>query len=83
MTLRKHPKSRFWFAVVRKLSGGWTNLSTKCRKKDAAMRVALEMQAAADEALQGRLAESQARKFISNVFEGVNKKPLPSASLDA
>jgi len=47
------------------------------------MRVALEMQAASDEALQGRLAESQARKFIANVYERVNRKPLPSASLDA
>jgi integrase len=80
-SIRKHPRSPFWYAVIRKVTGVWTNVSTKMRKREDAKRFALDMQRGIDEAIAGRLVESQARKVISEAYQTVNQRALPSATI--
>lgn len=85
-SLRKDPRSPFWIAVVQKADGAWTNVSTKLRKatknKAAALKFALKLQDTVEDALAGRLVESQARRFISDVYQIVNKRELASVSIN-
>lgn len=84
-TVRKYPKSSFWQAVICKVNGLWTTVSTKLKNteanKEAAKKFALDMQRGIDEAKAGRLVESQARKVISEAYQSANHKELVNVTI--
>jgi integrase len=80
-TLRKHPRSPYWQAVITLPDGRRTNRSTKCRDRKKAIRVAQQLEDVAIAAREGRLVSVAARKTISDIYRLANKEELPSATV--
>ena len=80
-TLRKHPRSPYWLAVITLPDGRRTNRSTKCRDRKKAIRVAQQLEDTANAAREGRLVSVAARKTISDIYWLANKEELPSATV--
>ena len=68
-SLRKHPKSKFWFAIFWLPDGRKTTRSTKSTDRREAQRIADKYEDASQLAANGRLSESQARKVISDILQ--------------
>ena len=80
-SLRKHPKSPFWFACFTLPDGRRTNRSTGTSEKRKALTIALKYEDAAREAVTGRFVESRARKAIADIYAIANTDNLPGATV--
>ena len=76
-SLRKHPRSSYWFACITLPDGRRTQRSTKQTDRRKAQRIAESF----EDATNRKLTEAQARRVISDIFEIVNGKPLVSKTI--
>lgn len=76
-SIRKHPKSKFWFACITLPDGRQTQRSTKQTDAKKARAFAEKIEAAG----RGKLTERQARKIVSEIFEMVNGEKLPGSTV--
>ena len=74
-SLRKHPKSPFWFACITLPDGRQTQRSTKLTDRKKAQQFADKL----EEAGRGKLAEKQARKILAEIYQIVNHDALPGS----
>ena len=79
-SLRKHPRSPFYFACYTQSDGRRTQRSTGIDDKCKAMAIAIKYEDAAREAAAGRIIESRARKVISDVYMLANAEVLPNST---
>ena len=80
-SVHRIPRSPYWHAAYYLPDGRRTLRSTKCRDKRKALRVAFEFQKATDKAKEGRLAETQARQVIADIYAIANREALPHATV--
>src|SRR5438046_3172564 len=76
-SLRKHPKSKFWYACITLPDGRQTQRSTRETNRKRAFRIAEKY----EEASKRRLSEAQARKVIRDLYEIHNHELLDSANV--
>lgn len=81
-SLRRFPKSPFWFACFTGPDGRRVQRSTKEVERRRAQKIADQYEAAALESRLGFLSERQARKIISEIFEISNRQTLPNDSIE-
>ena len=74
-SLRKHPKSPFWFACITLPDGRQTQRSTKLTDRKKAQQFAEKL----EEAGRGKLVEKQARKIIAEIYQMVNRDAMPGS----
>jgi len=74
-SIRKHPKSPFWFACITLPDGRQTQRSTKLTDRKKAQQFAEKV----EEAGRGKLVEKQARKIIAEIYQMVNRDALPGS----
>lgn len=79
-SLRRFPRSPYWFACFTLPDGRRTQQSTKSTDRKEAQRIANKFEDAADEGRAGKLIEGQARKVIAEIFAIGNKDQLPSST---
>jgi hypothetical protein len=82
-SLRKHPRSPFYFACYTLPDGRRTQRSTGTDDKRKAMAIALKYEDAAREAAAGRFVESRARKVIADIYMLANTEVLPNSNTRA
>jgi integrase len=82
-SLRKHPRSPFFFACFTLPDGRRTQRSTGTNDRKQAQRIANEYEDAARDASQGRFIESRARKVIADIYALGNQDALPSSTIKA
>jgi|ERR1035437_1575332 integrase len=82
-SLRKHPRSPFWFACFTLADGRRTQRSTGTSDKRKALAIALKYDDAARESAAGRFTESRARKVISDIYALTNTERLPGSKTRA
>jgi integrase len=82
-SLRKHPRSPFWFACYTLPDGRRTQRSTGTNDKRKALTIALKYEDAARDAGAGRFIESRARKVIADIYAMANVETLPSSTCRA
>jgi len=82
-SLRKHPRSPFFFACYTLPDGGRTQRSTGTADRRKALTIALKYEDAAREASAGRFVESRARKVIADIYALANIEVLPNSSTSA
>jgi len=82
-SLRKHPRSPFYFACYTLSDGRRTQRSTGTDDKRKAMSIALKYEDAAREAAAGRFVESRARKVIADIYMLANTEVLPNSNTRA
>ena len=75
-SLRKHPKSTFWFACFTDSNGIRTSRSTKTRDRSKALKMAVEWESAAKRAREGSFTEAQARSVINSIMEHAGQEPV-------
>lgn len=75
-SIRRHPKSRYWFACITLPNGKQTQRSTKQTDAKKARQVAEKLESAG----QGKLTEKQARKIIGEIYQLVNSEPMPGTA---
>jgi integrase len=80
-SLRRFPRSPYWFACFTLPDGRRTQQSTKSTDRKEAQRIANKFEDAADEGRTGKLIEGQARKVIAEIFAIGNKDELPNSTL--
>ncbi len=80
-SLRRFPRSPYWFACFTLPDGRRTQQSTKSSDRKEAQRIAHKFEDAADEGRTGKLIEGQARKVIAEIFAIGNKDELPNSTL--
>ncbi|NBV21450.1 MAG: hypothetical protein EBS05_05940 [Proteobacteria bacterium] len=80
-SLRRFPRSPYWFACFTLPDGRRTQQSTKCTDRKEAQRVANKFEDAAETGRGRTLTEAQARKVIAEIFSISNKDILPSSSI--
>ncbi|MGA8479277.1 MAG: phage integrase SAM-like domain-containing protein [Chthoniobacterales bacterium] len=81
-SLRRFPRSPYWFACFVGPGGRQTQRSTKEPDRKRAQKIADRYEAAAKTARLGFLAERQARKVIGEIYEISNREVLPSDSVE-
>jgi integrase-like protein len=74
-SIRKHPKSPFWFACITLPDGRQTQRSTKLTDRKKAQQFAEKL----EEAGRGKLVEKQARKIIAEIYQMVNRDTMPGS----
>jgi integrase len=79
-SLRRKPRSPFWFACFTDADGSRTQRSTKQSDRKKAQGIANQWEKAAKLASEKRLGEAQARKVLSDIYEITNSAPLVSAT---
>jgi integrase len=75
-SIRKHPKSKYWFACITLPNGRQTQRSTKQTDAKKARAFADKLEAAG----RAKLTEKQARKIVAEIFEMVNGEKLPGST---
>ena len=80
-SLRKFPKSDFFFACFTGPDGRRRQVSTKQVDRRKAQRMADEWAQAAKSASLGRLGDAQARRVLSDIHETINGEPLNFATV--
>jgi integrase len=80
-SLRKHPKSPFWFACFSLPNGVRTTRSTKPTDRKEAQRIANKYEDASTHAPGGRFTESQARAVTADIYAISNSAQLPSSTI--
>src|SRR5258707_2211071 len=81
-SLRRVPKSPFWFACFTAPDTRRVQRSTKEINKRRAHKIADQYEAAALEARLGFLSQRQARTVIRDIFDISNRHKLPNGSID-
>jgi integrase len=76
-SLRRFPRSPYWFACYVGPDGRRRQASTKQVDRKAAQKVADEFEAVSRKAARGQLAARQVRKVLADIYELVNPEPLP------
>jgi integrase len=76
-SLRKKPRSPFFFARFMLPDGTRTDRSTKLTDRRAAMKMAVQW----EEAAAKRITESQARKVLSDIHEQLHGSPLKTKTV--
>jgi|JI10StandDraft_1071094.scaffolds.fasta_scaffold04155_14 integrase len=79
-SVRRKDRSPFWFACFTSADGSRTQVSTKQRDRRKAQATADQFEKAARLGVEKRLAETQARKVLSSIYEITNGEPLATAS---
>ena len=79
-SLRKHPRSPFYFACYTLADGRRTQRSTGTSDKRKALTIALKYEDAAREAGAGRFVESRARKVIADIYALANAETMPNST---
>jgi uncharacterized protein YaiL (DUF2058 family) len=67
-SLRRKPRSPFWFACFTDADGRRTQRSTKQSDRKKAQGIANQFERAAKLASEKRLGESQARRVLSDIY---------------
>ena len=80
-SLRRFPRSPYWFACYVGPAGKQTQRSTKETDRKRAQQIADRYETAAKTGRLGFLAERQARKVIGEIYEISNREVLPSDSV--
>jgi integrase len=80
-SLRRFPRTRFWFACFQGPHGERLQRSTKQTDRRKAQKVADQYEHAAREARAGALTERQARKVISEIYSLATKQQLRGDSI--
>jgi integrase len=80
-SLRRHPRSPYWQAIIYLPDGRKTNRSTGTTNKKEALLIALKFEEAANMGQQGTLVERRARKTIADIFAIANKTALETSSI--
>lgn len=75
-SLRKHPHSPYWIACFTDSNGKRTTRSTKSKNRNLAMKMAVEWEVAAGQAMRGTLTESRARTVINSILEHAGQEPV-------
>ena len=75
-SVHRAQRSPFWYAAFYSSDGTRAFRSTKCRKRGAALQVAIEWEKASRQARDGRLTEAQARRVISDIYTIANGEKL-------
>jgi integrase len=75
-SIRKHPKSKFWYACFTLPDGRQTQRSTKETDRKRAMQISEKYEGVA----KRRLSEAQTRKVIRDLYELHNDEPLDSTT---
>jgi len=68
-TILKRPESKFFICAYTAADGRQLKRSTKQVRRDPAMRLCLEWQAAEDQSRNGLLTEAQARRILAEIVE--------------
>src|SRR5258708_3943553 len=79
-SLRRKPRSLFWFACFTDADRKRTQRSTKQSERKKAEGIANEFEKAAKLASEKRLGEAQARRVLSDIYEITNGAALTSAT---
>jgi hypothetical protein len=81
-SIRKQPRSRYWFACITLPDGRQTQRSTKLTDAKKARVFAEKLEAAGKSKLNssGKLTEIAARKIVAEIFEMVNGDALPGST---
>jgi integrase len=82
-SLRKHPRSPFYFACYTLPDGRRTQRTTGTADKRKALCIALKYEDAAREAGAGRFIESRARRVIADIYALANTEVLPNSTTRA
>ena len=80
-SLRKHPKSPFWFACFTLSDGRRTQRSTGTTDKRKAKDIAHQYEKSSREAKAGLFIESRARKVIADIFALANPDTLQRSTV--
>src|ERR1700693_3496823 len=80
-SLRRFPKSRYWYACFTGPDGRRTQRSTKEVDRKRAEKIADRYEEAARQAGRGILVARQARKVIGEIYQISNREPLPSETI--
>src|SRR5438552_2842720 len=75
-SIRRHPKSPFWFACITLPNGRQTQRTTKQTDPKKALKFAQKL----EEAGRAKLTEKQARKIIAEIYQMVNGENLPGST---
>lgn len=73
----QHPKSKYWYACFTLPNGRRTKRSTKEVNRKNAQIIADEW----EDAARRKLTEAQARRVLSDIYEKINGKSLPTSTL--
>ena len=73
----KHPKSKYWSACFTLPNGRRTKRSTKEVNRKKAQTIAEKW----GDAARRKLTEAQARRVLSDIYEKINEKSLPTSTL--
>lgn len=76
-SIRKKPKSKFWYACFQVPDGTRVQRSTKETDRKEALRIANDYERAA----AARTTETQARRVIQEIYERVTGRDLPSQTV--
>jgi integrase len=76
-SLRRKPRSPFYFARFMLPDGSRTDRSTKLTDRRQAMKLAMQW----EEAASKRITEAQARKVLSDIHEQIHGSPLKTRSV--
>jgi integrase len=76
-SIRKHPKSPFWFACITLPNGRQTQRSTKLTDAKKALKFAEKIEEAGRGA---KLVEKQARKIVAEIYKLKNGESLPGST---
>ena len=79
-SIRKHPKSPFWFACFTLADGRRTTRSTGATDRRKAKGIANDYEEAERAAGEGRFIESRARKVIAEIYARANQQKLASST---
>ena len=75
-SIRRHPRSPYWFACITLPSGRQTQRSTKLTDARKALEFAKRVEAAG----RGKLVEKRARKIIAEIYQMVNGESLQGST---
>lgn len=82
-SVHKREGSPYWFCAYYLPDGRRSLRSTKCRKKNDAIKVCFKYAEASDLARDGRLLEGKAREVISDIYAIGNRGAMPEATVRA
>ena len=75
-------RSKYWYAKFRGPDGTPSVKSTKCTDRQKALAIAIEYEKVARKAQSGVLAEAQARKVVSEIYEIAGGGPISFVSTE-
>jgi integrase len=79
-SLRRKPRSPYFFACFTGPDGRRRQISTKCSERKKAQAIAERFEQAAKLGAEGRLAQMQAQRIVSEIYQVTSGETLPAAS---